>query len=764
MPNIFPIQDDFSSGEITPKMQGHVRSREYQTGLAICENFEVTPQGSIRKRFGTRYYNTFDVQDTEVILKTFRRELGTDVVIAITENNITLWGDEGRLESGLGNFVVDPLFFNGINSTGTAVERWFYLSDGGATEQGSFATPISGEGAKLVGGKVNTNGDQPFPKALLFQYFNLQGGQQYRFQTTVEFVQALSTRTYAGRLKVFFYGFTEPNGGGSNVELFTAEYGDTDEGNMPPIGTKYVIDELINIPANIQSVFIQFEANPFKTSGSSATPSVVAGLFTNISVTDPNDVPVPIEEPTPADWKTNLNRIQVAQDSATGQMFFTVFGGTMHVLTYDKVNDAFDFDPFVPTVPDGSDLFVNNQPITCAIFQGRLWLGGTEKDPSTIWCSEVWNYNNFDIPSSEDDITDKSPAEFTLAVDGRITWLEGLKTLLIGTDRGEVIGRAQNGVITSTDFSFNLEQTWGSTFIQPAEVANQALYVTADFKRLRGLYDGGDRANGYESEDLSLKAEQIAQKSLLELQWRQNPDYQLSMLLRNNTLALATLYMPTKTNAWSTDVTQGQYLSITTTEAQSGSVLWQAVRRNDRIVLERRFNETDLILLDSAVRKPYEGTIFNGLDHLNGLTCKVIALSTEGNEITVLPDAIPENGEITLPNYLAGFNIAVGLGYTAKMQTLPFEGSNPAGTAQVQRRRFSEVFLRLVNSGIPKIEGERPPIRTPDNLLNESQALFTGDTALHQAGYNNGIINIEQDLPLPTLITAIFGKAKGSNV
>ena len=47
MPNIFPIQDDFSSGEITPKMQGHIRSREYQTGLGLCENFEVTPQAAL---------------------------------------------------------------------------------------------------------------------------------------------------------------------------------------------------------------------------------------------------------------------------------------------------------------------------------------------------------------------------------------------------------------------------------------------------------------------------------------------------------------------------------------------------------------------------------------------------------------------------------------------------------------------------------------------------------------------------------------------
>ena len=286
-----------------------------------------------------------------------------------------------------------------------------------------------------------------------------------------------------------------------------------------------------------------------------------------------------------------------------------------------------------------------------------------------------------------------------LAVNGRITWIEGLKTLLIGTDRGEVIGRAQEGVITSKDFSFNLEQTWGSTYIQPATVANQALYITSDFKRLRGLYDGGDRANGYESEDLSLKSEQIAVKSILELQWRQNPDYQLTMLLSSGDLGLCTLYMPTKTNAWSLETTQGRYISTTTTEGQSGTVLWIAVSRGERILLERRFIENDFIYLDSSVVKLYSGEVFTGLEHLNGKICSVVAVDSSQKIVIVLPDAIPEDGEITLPDYVAGYIIAVGLNYTAKMKTLPFEGSNQAGTAQVQKRKFSEVYLRLIRFG-----------------------------------------------------------------
>ena len=50
MPNITPIQSDFSAGEISKRLQGNVQSQSYQGGLDLIENFEVTPQGSLEFR------------------------------------------------------------------------------------------------------------------------------------------------------------------------------------------------------------------------------------------------------------------------------------------------------------------------------------------------------------------------------------------------------------------------------------------------------------------------------------------------------------------------------------------------------------------------------------------------------------------------------------------------------------------------------------------------------------------------------------------
>lgn len=49
------IQRTFTSGEIAPALRSRADMNKYQSGLALCENFIVRPQGGIYSRPGTRY-------------------------------------------------------------------------------------------------------------------------------------------------------------------------------------------------------------------------------------------------------------------------------------------------------------------------------------------------------------------------------------------------------------------------------------------------------------------------------------------------------------------------------------------------------------------------------------------------------------------------------------------------------------------------------------------------------------------------------------
>lgn len=55
MPNIRNFLRSFAGGEISPEMLGRIDDGKYQTGLALCKNFLVRPQGAIENRPGTAF-------------------------------------------------------------------------------------------------------------------------------------------------------------------------------------------------------------------------------------------------------------------------------------------------------------------------------------------------------------------------------------------------------------------------------------------------------------------------------------------------------------------------------------------------------------------------------------------------------------------------------------------------------------------------------------------------------------------------------------
>lgn len=55
MPNVRTLQRSFSGGEVSPEFRGRPDDPKYQTGLAKCVNFIVTPHGPLRNRPGTQF-------------------------------------------------------------------------------------------------------------------------------------------------------------------------------------------------------------------------------------------------------------------------------------------------------------------------------------------------------------------------------------------------------------------------------------------------------------------------------------------------------------------------------------------------------------------------------------------------------------------------------------------------------------------------------------------------------------------------------------
>jgi hypothetical protein len=145
--------------------------------------------------------------------------------------------------------------------------------------------------------------------------------------------------------------------------------------------------------------------------------------------------------------------------------------------------------------------------------------------------------------------------------------------------------------------------------------------------------------------------------------------------------------------------------------------------------------------------------VVGGLDHLEGRTVQVIV------DGAIEPDKVVVAGFITIDN-IEGVRAIVGLQYNSSMRTLQLAGGNPGGTAMGSKRRFSRVFVQLYDSALPKINGIRPPDRSPSTPFGEVEPNLTGEVDVRTLGREDGgRVTIEQDLPKKCMVTGIYGKA-----
>ena len=780
MPNVSPIQSDFSFGAISPKMQGKTQGAVYQGGLKDCENWRVTPQGSLEFRDGSKFNS--DTFEETATLRTFNRLGSNDNPVVIGNNNVTVYNKNGIAPNLQSNLLLNPNFIFGLDDWDVVTFNPAPDPEIGAASFQSEA--ISGSGF-LIKARSAQFVDVGFGRnRSISQTVAIDNTQTYNLNFDAVFLPL----TNSGYFKQGQIGVQIENADTNDIiytdfEIYTYNLNLNPAFDPPLAKTQYPPDfteistSVTLAPADLAGVsnvkIILFVAtwNDWiyneATRGDALGPqrySQIVVQFQNIVFTTESVAPDLAQFPTPPSWVGKLDTLQTDMDSATGLLIFTVLFGEMHFLQYDDGSGQWSFGPFTPTPPD-TDVWLNNQPSVCAFHQGRLYLGASPNNLSEIWASKVWDYSNFEIVNTN--AAPDDPLNFVLSINAKIQWMKSLKTLLIGTDVGAVTGRSTGSVITNSDFSFDVQQEWGASYLSPTGSGREVLFISNDGRKIRSLLDGGDSSNSYESLETTFYSDHLFLPQIQRIIYGQNPNYQLTALMRDGSMNNSTYFAALDKNGWFKEVTNGSYVGITTAEDTNGSSKWVLVQREDKLLLEEftAFNELP-IYLDSYIVTQGAETI-NGLDHLEGQTVSVVALTSEGNEdesYTLHPDRTVLNGEISLEYYAQNTPVAVGLAYTGRLVTNKLEGSNPQGTAQTQKRRFNEIFLRLFNSGIPKVNGERPPIRSPQSVMTISEPLYTGDSNTYDAGFNGGVIEIIQDKPLPCNISAIFGKAKGANV
>jgi hypothetical protein len=395
-------------------------------------------------------------------------------------------------------------------------------------------------------------------------------------------------------------------------------------------------------------------------------------------------------------------------------------------------------------------------------FQGRTWYGGTPNVPNGLWGSKSGQPFNFDL----DDETADDALDLLISAKGTVRWVQGQKSLLIGTDATEhAVTGGDGGIITPGSYAVRDESAYGSADVQAIHIGDQVVFAAFDGRHLRAVnYDFQE--NGWVSKALTFLAEHITAGGIREIHFARSPDPTIIVVLYGGKVVACTYDRSQEVIAWYRLNFGAMVNSAAVAESVDGPELWLAVNRGGGYSIERMpLHETTEAFLDNAivVSVAPNATVITGLSHLNGkyvTVARVYGVGLGGE--VILTEALVASGQVTVPAEEFGATYVIGLPFTARAETLPLEGGNPAGTAQGLKRRFTEINLRLNNSALPKINGRRPSERSFGTNLDDPTALITDDVVVKNVeGWNDkAVVVIEQDLPLRTEVCALYGPVK----
>lgn len=368
----------------------------------------------------------------------------------------------------------------------------------------------------------------------------------------------------------------------------------------------------------------------------------------------------------------------------------------------------------------------NGYPRTVCIHEERLFFGGTNTRPMTLWGSAVNDWNAFGLGSLETDAI-----AYTLASGAfeAINWMRSRDDLLIGTDGGEwaVGSRDSSAVLSAKIVNARRQTEYGSEYVDAASTSETVLFVKRGWKRVAAMTYSYE-VDGYLSSDMTMLARHITGDGIRAMFNQFSPDNVVWALRRDGVLASFTFDRENSVAGWARHNIGDSVTSATAIRNGDDKDLFLAVRRGDALLLER-LPPTGDNFLDAAQAAPF------GIPAGSAAQYRFYA---DGLEVLQADATI------------------AGIPYASRMETTSFvlDGNN----------RISEIALYLLRSwgGQASYDGERwQDVHSHfAGSLGESvePADFTAVLEMN-SGYEEDLrLCVRTDAPYPFKLCAIGAK------
>lgn len=708
MAHVSPINTTFNAGELSPLMRGRVDLAKYGNGCELLENFIPQIAGPARKRPGTRFVREAQNSANRSRLIPFEFSTTQAFAIEFANNVIRFFANGGIVLDGGSPYSIASPYTSAelaqINFAQSADVIYLVHPNHAPRKLARF-------------GPTNWTLTEVAFTRPPFQDLNL---------TDTTFTASATTGAITVISSVAFFSPTDV-GKMFSLAVIPASFYDEWEP-----AESYVVGKVVQYGGRV------YEAQNSGTSGTSP-PLHSRGTESDGGVS----------------WKY-LN---------DGTGYFTITGYNSPTSVNATVVQTLPTTDPTSRWARGAWSGADGWPRTVTFYEDRLWLGGSNGFPQTLWASVVGDYENFTAGTRDDD-----GLNFTINTQdlNTITWLVPGKVLAIGTTSGEFTISANqiSDPITPTNVRILPQTTYGCTgAVRPLRIASSILFVQRAGRKVRE-YTYNFETDSYVAPNLNVLADHITESGIADLAYQQEPSQVVWAPRVDGLLVGLTYERAEDVVGWNRHTLSGVVESVVALPHWDGDqdALWLIVRRTINGVQRRYVEYMEKYRIDALAHfvdsgLTYQGvavTTVTGLEHLEG---REVAILADGS---VHPSRTVVGGAVTLQR--AASTIVVGLPYTARLRPVKYEAGSQNGTSQGKTQRINGIVIRLHETG-PGLWYGSPSSLDEQNFrsslddMDEPVPTFTGDSEIlpWPEGYEQGArVQIEHRLPTPCTIVALM--------
>jgi hypothetical protein len=475
----------------------------------------------------------------------------------------------------------------------------------------------------------------------------------------------------------------------------------------------------------------------------------------------------------------------------TNYFFVTAFTSTT-VVTGFSGNGYVASGPFGPTNDWEESAFSPRRgyPRSVALFEQRVYYGGTSYKPDTVYASKIGDLFELDARGVAPFATPTalSPFSYTVAATevNQTQWLSPGRSLVHGTAGQEFIASGSSGALSAVDISVSSETNYGSAHRQAVRSENVVNFISRNALTIREFVFNRDQ-DSFTADDITRFADHLSNKFLTLTAEDNSPFFKFITKQDAGTIILWAIDSNgglfglsrdrfTGVTAWHYHVFGGalndlapRVESIAVLPAADGTTddLWLAITRDingSEVTYIERINKEyarDSILNDSTSITDKPVYVDAAKYQTGAATDTITGLShLEGEEVQVVGDGFylgtftVTGNQVVVPDDYEEF--IVGLAFESALKTLPLEAGSGLGVSQHAISRIDKIGIRFFNTigakfGYNSSDLETIIFRKTDTPLNEPIDLFTGDKILDMTqdyDRRNEVI-VKQDLPFP---------------